>query len=65
VRVFNVALTDSHLQRMVYQEIQIHKLGVIVPKDIATAPAALFSNLLRYYRMDTYKDDIIDDHYQQ
>jgi hypothetical protein len=62
VRVFNVALTDSHLQRMVYQEIQIHKLGVIVPKDIATAPAALFSNLLRYYRMDTYKDDIIDDH---
>jgi purine-nucleoside phosphorylase len=47
---------------MVYQEfrIPIHKLGVIVPKDIATAPAAYFSNLLRYYRMDT-KDDIIDD----
>jgi hypothetical protein len=65
VRVFNVALNDSLLQRMVYQEIkdtgsQIR--GVIVPKDIATSPATLaFSNLLRYYRMDTYKDDIIDD----
>jgi hypothetical protein len=40
--VFNVALTDSHLQRMVYQEIQdtdSQIRGVIVPKDIATAPA--------------------------
>lgn len=65
VRVFNVALTDSQLQRMVYQEIkdfgsQIR--GEIVPKNIATSPASLpFANLLRYYRMDNYKDDIIDD----
>jgi hypothetical protein len=45
VRVFNVALTDSHLQRMVYQEIQdtdSQIRGVIVPKDIATAPALPF-----------------------
>jgi hypothetical protein len=65
VRVFNMALSDSHLQRMVYQEIQdtgSQIRGVIIPKSIATSPATLpFSNLLRYYRMDNYNDDIIDD----
>lgn len=65
VRVFNTALTDSQLQRMVYQEIQDNASeirGLIVPKNIATSPDSLpFANLLRYYRMDTYKDDIIDD----
>jgi hypothetical protein len=68
VRVFNVALTDCQLQKMVYQEIQntgSKVRGTIIPKDIAqiliptnTIP---FTNLLRYYRMDEYKDDIIDD----
>lgn len=65
IRVFNMALTDSYLQRMIYQEIQdsgSEIRGLIVPKNIATSPATLpFSNLLRYYRMDTYKNDIIDD----
>ena len=65
VRVFNCALTDSQLQRMVYQEIKDfggQVRGEIVPKNIATSPASLpFANLKRYYRMDTYKDDIIDD----
>ncbi|NDP27903.1 MAG: choice-of-anchor D domain-containing protein [Flavobacterium sp.] len=65
VRVFNSALTASQLQRMVYQEIQNNGSeirGVIVPKNIATSPTSLpFANLLRYYRMDNYKDDIIDD----
>ena len=65
VRVFNSALTDSQLQRMVYQEIKdfgSEIRGEIVPKNVATTPASLpFANLLRYYRMDTYKDDIIDD----
>src|SRR3970282_639892 len=65
VRVFNSALTDSQLQRMVYQEIKdfgSEIRGEIVPKNVATAPTSLpFANLLRYYRMDTYKDDIIDD----
>ncbi|RTY87205.1 choice-of-anchor D domain-containing protein [Flavobacterium sp. RSP15] len=65
IRVFNVALTDSQLQRMVYQEIQntgSEVRGTIVPKNIAVTPASLpFANLLRYYRMDTYKDNIIDD----
>ena len=65
VRVFNTALTDSQLQRMVYQEINDFGgeiRGEIVPKNVATSPASLpFANLLRYYRMDNYKDDIIDD----
>ena len=65
VRVFNTALTAAQVQRMVYQEIKDNAgeiRGEIVPKNVATAPASLpFSNLLRYYRMDTYKDDIIDD----
>lgn len=65
VRVFNSALTASQLQRMVYQEIKDFGgeiRGEIVPKNIATTPSSLpFSNLLRYYRMDNYKDDIIDD----
>ncbi|WP_333599935.1 T9SS type A sorting domain-containing protein [Flavobacterium sp.] len=61
VRIFNVALTDAQVQRMVYQEIQntsSQVRGTIVPKDVSALP---FSNLLRYYRMDAFKDDIIDD----
>jgi hypothetical protein len=62
VRVFNVALTDSQFQRMVYQEIDntaAQVRGTIVPKDISSLP---YSNLLRYYRMDAYKDDIVDNY---
>lgn len=61
VRVFNVALTESQLQRMVYQEIQNFSSqvrGSVIPKDVGSLP---FANLLRYYRMDVYKNDIIDD----
>ena len=61
IRVFNTALTDAQVQKMVYQEIQntsSQVRGAIVPKNV---PALPFANLLRYYRMDTYKDDIVDD----
>jgi len=61
VRVFNTTLTATQVQRMVYQEIQntgAQVQGTIVPKEIGSLP---FSNVLRYYRMDTYKDDIVDD----
>jgi Rieske Fe-S protein len=66
VRVFNTALTDSQFQRMVYQEIDetsVQLKGSIIPKDIAkTDEIALpFTSMIRYYRMDAYKDDIIDD----
>jgi hypothetical protein len=61
IRVFNIALTNSQLQRMVYQEIQntsSQVRGLIIPKDVGGLP---FANVLRYYRMDVYKNDIIDD----
>ncbi|WP_426095578.1 LamG-like jellyroll fold domain-containing protein [Flavobacterium sp. DSR2-3-3] len=66
VRVFNVALTDSQLQRMVYQEIDETSpqlRGKVIPKVVAksTEIAISFTDLLRYYQMDTYKDDIVDD----
>ena len=60
VRVFNVALTELQVQRMVHQEIQntaTQVRGTIVPKDIQSLP---FANVLRCYRMDAYKDDIVD-----
>ena len=60
VRVFNVALTDLQLQRMVYQEVQntaSQVRGTIVPKDIEALP---YANMLRNYRLDAYRDDIVD-----
>ena len=60
-RLFNVALTEQQLQRMVYQEIinfNGEVRGEIIPKNIETLP---YVNLLRYYRMDVYKNDIVDD----
>lgn len=62
VRLFNIALTDSQYQKMVYQEIQDNSgqiRGVIIPKDIPSLP---WINLVRYYKMDNYKDDVIDNH---
>ena len=61
VRLFNVALTDTQIQQMVYQEIENNGSqvrGTVVPRDIQSLP---YANLIRYYRMDTYKDDIEDD----
>ena len=60
VRIFNTALTDVQLQRMVYQELKDgdFKRGAIIPIDI---PLLSASSLIRYYRMDTFKDDIVDD----
>ncbi|MBU2525713.1 MAG: choice-of-anchor D domain-containing protein [Bacteroidetes bacterium] len=60
-RVFNVALTTAQIQKMVYQELFINGSnlqGTIIPIDI---PGLTAANLVRYYRMDTYKDDIADD----
>lgn len=62
VRVFNIALTDSQYQKIVYQEIidnagQIR--GLIIPKDV---PSLAWNNLIRYFKMDNYKNDIIDNH---
>lgn len=61
VRIFNKNLSAQQLQRMIYQEIENNSgqvRGAIVPKNIEDLP---FANLIRYYRMDVYKNDIIDD----
>lgn len=60
-RVFNVALTTAQIQKMVYQEMFINGSnlqGAIIPIDM---PGLTAANMVRYYRMDTYKDDIADD----
>jgi len=62
IRLFNIALSDAQLQKMIYQEIgnnagQVR--GLIIPKDIPSLP---WANLIRYFKMDNYKDDIIDNH---
>ncbi|MBD3582740.1 choice-of-anchor D domain-containing protein [Flavobacterium selenitireducens] len=62
VRAFNVALTPDQLQKMVYQEIRQNGAairGEFVPKNIE---ASSWSSLLAYYRMDNFKDDVIDNH---
>ncbi|WP_157804982.1 LamG-like jellyroll fold domain-containing protein [Confluentibacter lentus] len=61
VRVFNVALTSDELKRMVYQELDDlngFNSGKIIPTNIS---ASIGTNLVKYYKMDGYQDDILDD----
>ncbi|GAA4235399.1 hypothetical protein GCM10022291_17180 [Postechiella marina] len=55
VRVFTKALTKTELERMVYQELITAQRGAVIPLDISTTLAGTLS---RYYKMDTYTDDI-------
>ncbi|GAA3612931.1 LamG-like jellyroll fold domain-containing protein [Flavivirga amylovorans] len=61
VRIFNEALTANEVKRMVYQELDEannFNSGKIIPTDIS---ATIGSNLVKYYKMDGYQDDILDD----
>jgi len=61
VRLFNSTLSETEIQRTVYQELEENESfnqGKIIPKDISTANIG--ANLVRYYKMDGYKDDITD-----
>lgn len=61
VRVFNIALATDELKRMVYQELDetnSFNRGKIIPLDISPS---IGSNLVKYYKMDGYRDDILDD----
>ncbi|MDO9276265.1 MAG: LamG-like jellyroll fold domain-containing protein [Lutibacter sp.] len=70
-RVFNKALAADELHKMVYQEIQDNAgnvRGSVIPRDVTNyvntvvVPTVLpWGNLKRYFRMDAYKDDIMDD----
>lgn len=58
IRVFNSALTESAIQKMVYQEIKPNGTairGEVIPKDIESVN---WNNLIAYYRMDDFKDKI-------
>ena len=70
VRVFNKALSEDELHKMIYQEIEDNLgtvKGVIIPRDITnyinstTITPLDWTYLKRYYRLDLYKDDIADD----
>ncbi len=70
VRVFSKALTENELHKMIHQEIEDNSgiaRGTIIPLDITdfvdplTVTPLNWSNLERYYRLDTYKDNVIDD----
>lgn len=62
VRIFKVALTATSIQRMVYQEIKPQGSagirGEVIPKNIGGS----WGDLIAYYRMDTYKDNVLDDY---
>ncbi|WP_100615253.1 choice-of-anchor D domain-containing protein [Confluentibacter citreus] len=70
LRVFSKALSEDELHKMIYQEIENNSgitRGVIIPKNVTdfvdegTITPLNWSGLARYFRMDVYKDDIIDD----
>ncbi|MCF8272888.1 MAG: choice-of-anchor J domain-containing protein [Flavobacteriaceae bacterium] len=61
VRVFDSALLDWEVLRMVYQELDdtnSFNRGKIIPLDICTT---IGPSLVKYYKMDCYQDDILDD----
>ncbi|HEY9169551.1 MAG TPA: LamG-like jellyroll fold domain-containing protein [Lutibacter sp.] len=60
VRVFNKALSEDELQKMVYQELDGtngFNSGLIIPRDISPF---IGTSLVRYFRMDVFKDNIVD-----
>ena len=61
VRVYNISLTSEEIQKTVYQELDEStnfNQGLIIPKDISANSTG--ANLLKYYKMDIFKDDITD-----
>lgn len=60
VRIFNVALSATQIQKMVYQEVRQNGAairGEVIPRDIESTS---FASMLGCFRMDVYKDDVID-----
>lgn len=59
IRVFNTALSEDQVQKMVYQELATgdYKQGAVIPIDI---PLLNATSLIRYFKMDKYNDDILD-----
>ncbi|WP_178989047.1 LamG-like jellyroll fold domain-containing protein [Winogradskyella schleiferi] len=59
VRLFNKALTSDDIQKIVYQEIENNGdvRGTEIPRDINNLS---WSNLIKYYRLDSYRGNITD-----
>ncbi|WP_179352958.1 GEVED domain-containing protein [Winogradskyella vidalii] len=60
VRVFDRALSEQEIQRMVYQELDENESfnqGKIIPKVISDD---INGSLVRYYKMDGFQDDVLD-----
>ncbi|WP_422103832.1 LamG-like jellyroll fold domain-containing protein [Winogradskyella sp.] len=59
VRLFDKALSDDEIQKLVYQEIEDNGnvRGTEIPRDISSLS---WSNLVKYYRLDSFKGDITD-----
>ncbi|WP_406685501.1 hypothetical protein N1F78_07220 [Seonamhaeicola sp. MEBiC1930] len=68
VRIFNVALTDSQIQTMIYQEIEDNSgnvKGSIIPKDIIdfdTEATISWSSLVAYYPMTDIASNQVSDY---
>ncbi len=60
IKVLDIALTELQLQKMIYQKVEDNGQirGEIIPLDIDVP----WTNVVRYFRMDAYKDDVIDDY---
>jgi hypothetical protein len=70
VRVFNKALSANEIHKMVHQEIDNNSgivRGSVIPLNItdfvdaSTITPLNWSNLIRYYKLDRYNGNIIDD----
>jgi len=59
VRLFDKALSDDEIQKIVYQEIEDNGnvRGTEIPRDINSLS---WSNLIKYYRFDSYRGNITD-----
>lgn len=69
IRVFDKALSENELHKMVYQEIEDNSGmvgGSVIPRNVTdyvnptTITPLDWTSLKRCFRMDVYKDDIID-----
>ncbi|AOW21144.1 Ig-like domain-containing protein [Urechidicola croceus] len=63
VRLFNESLTEDQVKKMVYQELgdatdTSFNEGKIIPIEIS---ATFDTSLVRYFKMDGFKNDILDD----
>ena len=59
VRLFNKALSDDEIQKLVYQEIEDNGKvrGTEISRDISSLS---WSNLIKYYRFDSFRGNITD-----